>query len=51
VGLGAYAMVLFVLGLDDPFEKIADPRNDEQGPFLDEERLPKRVRTRKIQTP
>jgi len=51
VGLGVYAMALFVLGLGDPFEKIADPRTDDQGLFLDEERLPQRVRLKKQQSP
>ena len=51
VAMGAYAMVLFVLGFGDAFGDLTDPRRDEQGLLLDEERLPKRVRTRKTLTP
>ncbi len=51
VALGVYAMALFVLGFGDaPFD-IADPRRDDQGLLLDQERLPKRVRAKKVPTP
>jgi len=44
VAMGAYAMVLFVLGFGEVFSNLTDPRRDEEGLLLDEERLPKRVR-------
>lgn len=44
VSVGAYAMVLFALGLADRLADVADPRNDVVGLELDEERLPKRIR-------
>lgn len=47
VGLGVYAMALFVLGLGDVFGDLADARKDDLGLALDEERLPKRVRVKK----
>ena len=40
-------MTLFVLGFGEAFGAITDVRRDE----VDEERLPKRVRTRKAPTP
>ncbi len=47
VSMGTYAMALFVLGVGEAFAKIVDPRNDEQGLLLDQERLPKRIRVKK----
>ncbi|MDB6066913.1 MAG: family transcriptional regulator, partial [Pedosphaera sp.] len=44
VGMGAYAMALFVLGFGEALGNLADARSDEAGLLLDEERLPKRVR-------
>lgn len=44
VSIGAYAAVLFGLGFGLPFESLIDIRNDPRGLYLDEERLPKRVR-------
>jgi transcriptional regulator with XRE-family HTH domain len=44
VSVAAYATVLFVLGLLDSFAEIADPKFDEVGLSLEEERLPKRIR-------
>jgi len=46
VSMGAYASVLFVLGLVDRLAGIADVRRDEVGLALEEERLPKRIRLR-----
>ena len=46
VSVGAYATVLFVLGMIDRFSEIADSKFDELGRSLDEERLPKRIRQR-----
>jgi transcriptional regulator with XRE-family HTH domain len=47
VAFGAYVMALWVLGFGDAFSEIAESSRDLQGLSLDEERLPKRVRTRK----
>jgi transcriptional regulator with XRE-family HTH domain len=44
VSVGAYATVLFVLGMVDRLADLADPRHDGVGRALDEERLPQRVR-------
>jgi transcriptional regulator with XRE-family HTH domain len=46
VSMGAYASVLFVLGLADRLAGIADVKSDEVGLALEEERLPKRIRLR-----
>lgn len=45
VAVGIYATVLFVLGLADRIESLADVRNDPAGLQLEEEHLPKRIRT------
>jgi transcriptional regulator with XRE-family HTH domain len=50
VGMGAYAMALFVLGLGGALGDLADIRRDDVGLQLAEERLPKRVRVRKSPT-
>lgn len=50
VAMGAYAMVLFVLGFGEALGDLVDARRDEQGLLLDEERLPQRVRIRKSPT-
>ena len=42
--IGAYAMVLFALGMGTPFDDLMDAVRDDTGLFLEEERLPKRVR-------
>jgi len=44
VSLGAYATVLFVLGMVDRLADLADPRNDTVGLQLEEEHLPERIR-------
>ncbi len=41
---GAYAAVLFVLGMADRLAELADPRHDTVGVDLEAERLPKRIR-------
>jgi hypothetical protein len=51
VSMGAYAMVLFVLGFGEAFNSLTDARHDEEGLMLDEERLPKRVRVKKAPIP
>jgi hypothetical protein len=43
VGIGSYAIVLFVLGLTDRLADLADPRNDAVGLQLEEEHLPQRI--------
>lgn len=44
VGLGMYAMALFVLGLGSPLGDLVDASRDDQALVLDVERLPERVR-------
>jgi len=46
VSVAAYATVLFVLGMINRFADIADAKFDEVGLSLDEERLPKRIRSK-----
>ena len=46
VSMGNYATVLFVLGMTDRLGELADVRFDRLGLLLDEERLPKRIRSR-----
>jgi transcriptional regulator with XRE-family HTH domain len=47
--VGAYASVLFVLGMERRLGDLADPMNDPTGRMLDEERLPKRIYYRRKQ--
>jgi transcriptional regulator with XRE-family HTH domain len=42
--VGAYAMVLFALGMGTPFDSLMEVAKDDTGLLLEEERLPKRVR-------
>ena len=51
VSMGTYAMALFVLGFGEAFGDLVDARRDDEGLILDEERLPKRVRIKKVVTP
>ncbi len=44
VSLGAYAKVLFVLGMVGRLAELVDSASDELGLQLDEENLPKRIR-------
>ena len=48
VAMGAYAMALFVLGFGNALGDLIDARRDEVGLQLDEERLPQRVRVKKV---
>ena len=48
--MGAYAVVLFVLGMSDRLQNIADSAHDLTGRQLEEERLPLRVRFPKNNT-
>jgi DNA-binding XRE family transcriptional regulator len=50
VSMGVYAMALFVLGFGDAIGDIVDPRRDDVGLLLDTERLPRRVRPKKVPT-
>ena len=45
VTLGIYATVLFVLGMTDRLAELADPKHDSIGLSLEDEILPKRIRT------
>jgi DNA-binding XRE family transcriptional regulator len=47
VSMGVYASMMFVLGLVAKLGEVADPRHDDVGVALDEERLPKRIRARR----
>ena len=44
VSMGAYATVLFVLGMAERVGALADVREDDVGLELEEERLPQRIR-------
>lgn len=48
VSLGIYATVIFILGLTPRLADLADSRVDEIGLQLEEERLPKRVRSARV---
>jgi transcriptional regulator with XRE-family HTH domain len=51
VSLGAYATVLFALGMADRLADVADPRHDSVGLALEEEHLPERIRLPRRQKP
>ncbi len=44
VSLGAYARILFVLGMIHRLAELADPKFDELGLGLEAENLPQRIR-------
>jgi len=46
--MGVYAAALVVLGFGDAIGELVDPRRDDVGLLLDAERLPKRVRPKKV---
>lgn len=48
--IGAYAMVFFALGMGTPFDELSDTGKDDVGLLLDEERLPKRIRSPRNQS-
>lgn len=48
VSLGIYSTVLFVLGMTNRLAELADPRHDPVGLGLEAERLPQRIRIRRI---
>lgn len=45
VSMGAYASALFVLGMSEHLTRVADASHDIVGRELEEENLPKRIRT------
>jgi hypothetical protein len=49
VSIGSYATVLFVMGMADRLADLVDPKNDPVGLQLEEENLPKRIRTTRPQ--
>ncbi len=51
VSAGAYATVLFALGMADRLADVADPRHDSVGLALEEEHLPQRIRLSRGQKP
>lgn len=51
VSMGAYARVLFSLGMMDRLADLADARHDALGLQLEEERLPQRVRRKRSSEP
>ncbi len=51
VSAGTYATVLFTLGMADRLADVADPRHDDVGLALEEERLPQRIRLPRRRTP
>ena len=44
VSLGAYAKILFILGMIKRLSELVDPKFDQMGLDLESERLPKRIR-------
>lgn len=51
VAIGTYMMALFVLGLGSPIADLVDPKTDDTGMMLGNERLPKRVRPKQTPQP
>lgn len=51
VSIGSYATVLFVLGMTDRLADLADVKSDSVGLQLEEENLPKRIRTARVRSP
>jgi DNA-binding XRE family transcriptional regulator len=47
VSIGAYATVLFALGMVDRLADVSDPRHDSVGLALEEEHLPQRIRLKR----
>jgi len=48
--IAAYATVLFALGMGTPFDGLMDAAKDDTGLMLEEECLPKRVRSPRKET-
>lgn len=49
VAVGSYATVLFVMGMSERLADLVDAKNDPVGLQLEEEHLPKRIRTSRRQ--
>jgi hypothetical protein len=47
VAMGHYSTVLFVMGMAERLGDVADPRNDNVGLQLKQERLPQRIRIKR----
>ena len=47
VSIGAYALVIFNLGLTDKLKNLLDPIQDTEGMNLERQRYPKRIRYKK----
>jgi transcriptional regulator with XRE-family HTH domain len=47
VALGIYASVIFILGLVSYIEDLLDTNKDELGRFLENEKLPRRIRNKR----
>ena len=50
VSVGNVAAVIYALGIGTPFSELLDQKNDSFGLMLDEDRLPKRARVRKVES-
>ena len=50
VSVGNVAAVIYALGMGTPFSELLDQKNDSFGLMLDEDRLPKRARVRKLES-
>ena len=49
--IGAYATVLFAMGMAERLADVADPQHDAVGRELEEEHLPERIRLSRRQKP
>lgn len=47
VAIGAYALVIFILGLTDKLKNFLDPFKDIEGLNLEKQHYPKRIRYKK----
>ena len=47
VSIGAYALVIFMLGLTDKLKTLLDPFQDKEGINLERQRYPQRIRYKK----
>ncbi len=47
VSIGAYATVIFILGMTEKLHNLLDPSQDKRGNELERERYPKRIRYKK----
>ncbi|MGE4385503.1 MAG: helix-turn-helix transcriptional regulator [Endomicrobiaceae bacterium] len=47
VSIGAYAEIIFILGMTDKLYNLLDPSSDREGNILEKARYPKRIRYKK----